>query len=111
MLHGEAALPYAGVIYYDFRYPSATDLMLIVEYAWGTDSFQVNIPGSYAYSERCYSIYSAWLKIDGVTIDNAGDYSHGTLSATQLLPDTFHTIQIGDYREGYGGLAFVYRRP
>lgn len=48
---GEAALPYSGVMYYDFRYPNATDLMFVVEYSYNAadNTFEINIPGSYSY--------------------------------------------------------------
>lgn len=116
----------SNATYYDFRYPNATHLMLIVEWVYGsgTDSFQAKLPGSFAYYERSWSLgatYAGWYKVDGVTIKSQGGggwaTSEGTLTATQLLPDQFHTIEVGggpsSYPNNYvyGGLALVYRIP
>jgi hypothetical protein len=64
------------VTYYDFRYPNATHLMLIVEWVYnGTDSFEINIPGSFAYYERSWSLGTndrASYQLDGVTVSDAG---------------------------------------
>jgi hypothetical protein len=117
---GEAAVPYLGVTYYDFRYPNATHLMFIVEWAYGAwDSCEVNIPGSFAYYERSWSLGGATqgveYRLDGVLIAGTGggwsNTAQGTLTAAQLLPDQFHTIQVGFYGYVYGGLALVYRVP
>ncbi len=110
---GEAALPYSGVTHYDFRYPNATNMMLIVEWsqdAWG--SFDVKLPGSYAYYERSWSLMDSVLNLDGIRISDGNQkLMHGTLTATQLLPDEYHTVQVGEWRSNYGGLALIYRRP
>lgn len=117
----EVGAPFSGATYYDFRYPNATKLMLIVEWVYdGTDSCEVNLPGSFAYYERSWSLGSeagneSRYKLDGVTIysGSGGWYTReGTLTAAQLLPDQFHTIEIyNSYRHSYGGLALVYRVP
>ncbi len=123
----EAGVPFSSGTYYDFRYPNATHLMLIVEWVYsGTDSCEVKLPGSFAYYERSWSLGSttthnygvAQYRLDGVTIQDHGHYwqtSQGTLTAVQLLPDQFHTIEIygssSDPTYAYGGLALVYRVP
>ena len=116
----EAGVPFPGAIYYDFRYPNGTYLMLIVEWAYrGTDSFEVNLPGSFAYYERSWSLGAtddASYRLDGVTIASmtwGWQTLQGTLSAAQLLPDQFHTVEVeaGYYDYTYGGLALVYRMP
>lgn len=119
---GEAGVPFPGAIYYDFRNPNATHLMLIVEWVnTGTDSCEVNLPGSFAYYERSWSLGStgpsygsAQYRLDGVVIQGHGggwQTSQGTLTAAQLLPDQFHLIEVdgGYYDYAYGGLALVYR--
>jgi len=123
---GEAGVPFPGATYYDFQNPNATQLMLIVEWVEGsggqgqTDSFEINLPGSFAYYERSWSLggeNDASYELDGVTIKSQSwgwQTSQGTLTAAQLLPDQFHTIDLwagyyGDY--GYGGLALIYRVP
>ena len=117
----EAGVPFPGGIYYDFRYPNATHLMLIVEWVYdGNDFCEVNLPGSFAFYERSWSLgnntASAWYKVDGVEIQYHGwgwQTSQGTLTAAQLLPDQFHTIEVHNSWRGYtyGGLALVYRVP
>ena len=117
---GEAGVPFSGATYYDFRYPNATHLMLIVEgIYYGHDSFEVNLPGSFAYYQRSWSLggteYGAY-NLDGVRIvyhSWGWQTSQGTLTAAQLLPDQFHTITVeaGTNDYSYGGLALVYRVP
>ncbi len=113
-----AGSPFPGPTYYDFRYPNATNLMLIAKVGGG--SFQINVPGTYVYYERGWSLYanayglSWWL--DGAQIASGagtGWLSQGTLTAAQFLPDTNHTIEVrlGDYGSGFGGLALTYRVP
>jgi hypothetical protein len=128
----EAGVPYSSsdVSYYDFRYPNATNLMLIIEWVGdGTDSCEVNLPGSFAYYERSWSlgsdgdeggIYSApaslSYKLDGVKIKGVTCYdwctSEGDLTASQLLPDEFHSIEVSvNNAYGYSGLALIYGAP
>jgi len=126
LLASEAGLVFSNATYYDFRYPNATHLMLIVEWVYhGTDSCEVNLSGSFAYYERSWSLTgsadnSISYSLDGVTIGSEpalGDpftTSQGTLTPVQLCPDQFHTIQVqSGYHYGYtyGGLALVYRVP
>jgi hypothetical protein len=119
----EAGVAYSSsdVTYYDFRYPNATNLMLIVEWVEaGTDSCEVNLPGSFTYYERSWSLGTNddWSKyyLDGVVIeDDYGWVNHGTLTASQLLPDQFHTIEVNEGGHGsdytYGSLALIYEVP
>ena len=44
--------------FYDFRYPNATHMMLIAEDTDNGNEFQVNLPGSYIYYERSWSLVS-----------------------------------------------------
>jgi len=120
-----AIVPYTGCTYYHFQYPNATNLMLIAEWVTeGTDSFEVKLPGDYAFYERSWSFgtddVAAYL-LDGVTI-YSGDWNtwrtaQGTFTAGQLLPEQFHNIEVqggGGYYNGdhgYAGLALVYRVP
>ena len=103
----EASLPYSGVTYYHFRYPHATKMMIIIENAYGTDSFEVNLTSDYNYFERSWSRYRSdyWLNDEKI---RSGDY--GIFTATQLPPDTSHTITVYGYW-GYGALVLVYWRP
>ena len=125
-IYGQVA--YADCTYYDFRYPNATDLMLIADWVRdGSDSFEVSLPVAFTVEERSWSLGNnsaayihASYTLDGVTIaSHSGGWktSQGFLSYAQLLPDQFHTITVyakssnvsGCY--GYGGLALVYQVP
>jgi hypothetical protein len=129
-----ASLPLPDLTYYDFRHPSASHLMLIAEaqYAAGSDSFEVNLPGGFSYYERSWSHGSYGIdgmyglcrtrySLDGVEIsyDTPDHYwyiSHGFLTASQLSPDEFHTIEVWFNDSSYcdntfGGLALVYEVP
>jgi len=108
----------ADITYYDFRYPNATHLMLIIEWANGEDNFQIWLPGSYTYYERGWSLANdtdGSYIVNGVTIKSHGccgwRESYGKLSATQLPPGQFHTIAIAWRNKIYGGLALIYRVP
>jgi hypothetical protein len=111
-----AGSSFPGATYYDFRYPNATNLMLIAK---GGGTFQINVPGAYVYYERGWSLYctgqnSASWWIDGAKIEDigCGGLSDGTLTAAQLLPDVDHTIEVNLwYSSGVGGLALIYRVP
>ena len=113
----------ANASYYDFRWPNATNMMLIAEanYGGGSESFEVNVPASFSYYERSWSLgvissgYSGSIWLDGVMLYGYtpyGDWAtfQGTLTATQLSPGVFHTIRV-DGSNAFGGLALVYRVP
>ena len=76
-----------GLKYYDFRYPDATNMMIIVESTTGSEWFKVTIPSSYTvyrvdWSHYCYDCYSygcaySYAKLDGVTFSSlCGDYAN-----------------------------------
>jgi len=114
--------------FYDFRYPNATHLMLIAEYrsGEGSDSFEINLPGSFTYYERSWSLESetntfycrgkGYYYVDDALIQtNTCGWvsSQGTLTASQLLPDSNHTLKVAvsDSGDAMGGLALIYRVP
>lgn len=116
--------------YYDFRYPNATNLMLIAEaqYGTGSDTFEINLPSNFTYYERSWSLScraagyhpNAWYYLNDVEtyfIDECsyGDWwnVHDLFTGVQLVPDTFHTIKIeaGTNDAAFGGLALVYMVP
>lgn len=125
LMAGEAGVTFPGGTYYDFRYPNATQLMLIAEWVYGTtDSFEVNIPSSFVYYERSWSLGSEYLggavyELDGTVIyDEYGpayDWgtTQGSFSAIELMSDQFHTISVTEAGNGvwyvYGGLALEYK--
>ena len=132
VIAGASGSPMPDVLYYDFRYPNATTLLLVADAqtTQGVDSFQINLPSSFGYFERSYSIGSncaatsadAKISLDGselhwvdctwsgTAIWRTGE---GTLTAAQLLPDTPHTFETNNpySNSTFGGLAIVYRVP
>lgn len=114
---------------YHFQFPNATEMMLVAEaqYGIGTDSFEINLSPSYAYYERSWSLGNnasadyVRIMLNNVEIarlnyPGSGSFStsQGTLVASQMLPDTFHTIGVQTAHFGtasFGGLALVYRVP
>jgi len=124
----------ANVTYYDFRYPNATHLMLIVEWIVSdykaSDSFQIKLPSNFAYYQRSWSLahygsdyysgYHSWYLLNNAEVkhlDGSGwQMAQGILSASQLSPDQYHVIEIKAEAGwptiyAYGGLALVYRKP
>ena len=103
--------------YYDFRYPNATNILMVAEdYENGRD-FTIELPSAYAYFERswaCYDWYSSiGFRIDGsqAPTDWAGnDMGYGAIPASSLLVDTPHTIYVDD-DGNYGVLVITYRVP
>lgn len=112
--------PAPSITFYHFQYPNANNLMLIAEASssYSGDTFEVNLTGSYGYYERSWSFGGSgagYYLLDNVEITHKGngwDTSQGTLTAAQLLPDTFHIVMVTDINIGTnGGLALVYRIP
>ena len=87
--------------YYDFRYPNATHMIFVAEVQTGSgsDSFEINLPGTYNYYHRSWSFsagnacyYSfARLRLDDVEISvmDCGRFAWGIFTAAQLTLDTF----------------------
>jgi len=114
---GAAGVPFTDVTYYDFRYPSATHMLLVAEDNDNGNSFTITVP-TYAYSERGWANYDEWAYdfwFDGVNVPNqvwaGGPMCYGTLTASQVLPDVTHTVEIDSGWNAYGVLVLVYRVP
>ncbi len=125
--------PFPGATYYDFRYPNATNMMLIADatYAGQNDSYQVNLPSSNGYFHRSWSFFSDGTNgcsgyapgryfIDGVELeefDVCGDvvnYSDGELQASSMPPNTYIDFSItlnGWGEKAFGGLVIIYYQP
>ncbi len=110
-----AGVAVSGVIYYDFRYPNATHLVFIGENDADGNTFTVQLPASYAYYERSWTLLKTnnywedtYFIIDDQreTLNGPNPY-FGTIAPARLLPDTLHTIQVLNK----GILAIVYRVP
>jgi len=112
--------------YYDFRYPNATNIMLIAEaiYSAGNESFNVHLPSDLTYYHRCWShafhpscCTSSALYVDDALVHSfpracAGwGLAHGSLTPAQLPPGVSHTIRISasECGEAFAGMALVYR--
>ena len=117
-------LPLFYTKFYDFRYPNANKLMIIVEGKWeeGTDKFDLKIPSDLKVYDRswCHWLWDSEgssFKLDGIEINSFGDYrnwwgeANGKLTPTQLMPDEFHTISLwhdeGYDRTGHACVAIV----
>lgn len=119
------------VSYYDFRYPEATNLMLVADFANDkirSNTFTINIPQQLTVYERSWS--SAQLVtyrnsngafVPGIcTLNNetlstqnpGGQWGllSGELAKAELPPDTNHTLLVdGITQRSYCGLAILYR--
>lgn len=121
VISSEANVSLGSISYYDFRYPNATHMMLVAEWSadFTKDPFNFNLPGSYAYSERSWSAGkgssgSVKLYLNNTLFAETSSLSTaGFFSASQLLTDQFHTIEVEarGWAYSYGGLALVYRVP
>lgn len=83
--------------YYHFQYPYAYKLMISIDWqeGSGTDSFNIKIPSEFTFYERSWSHRGG----DGTAT------SCGLLTAVQLSPDTFHTVDARVYIAGYPSYA------
>ncbi len=112
--------------YYDFRYPNATNLMLIAEYNEDNqnNTFEVQLPGNFTFYERSWShaFYTsssdkrAYLYLNGNLLStlyglNNWVFAQGPLTTAQLPPGLFHNFEItrvGGYIDACG-LALTYQ--
>lgn len=117
------------ILYYDFRYPDATNLMLIadVERRFETwDSFTVKIPAGFtvyesSWSHAGYDIKSSQCKFNNeIELSKSGScydcwyLSHGKLDQTQLPINNEFDINLYNGRSrndmvSYCAIALVYR--
>lgn|SRR5574341_691177 len=125
----KAGVSYSPIKYYDFKYPGANRMMMIVDWlpTESDDSYQIKIPNSFGLSENSWSVrrknhgwadFKVWL--DG----NALPDPHGTYVAQDFIvrygyysslmsPDVFHTVQssANDYARPAGiNTVLVYRQ-
>lgn len=118
---GAAGYPVIAVNYYDFRYPSASNILFVAEdtYTAGGDSFTIEIPSTYAYFERSWIVADGfeYFSVDGIGNPNqlyhSSSVAYGTLTVAQLVPDVPHTILVGGSGpySSYGVLVLVYWVP
>lgn len=126
-----AGSPLSDVFYYDFRYPNATNMMIVSEHrsANGTDDFGIRLPGNFGYFHRGWHFASVCsgtnasprLSLNGNQIAQHGcnlsgtttRESHGVITASALIPDTDHVVSVHQPWTGnaYGSLVIIYRVP
>lgn len=108
-----AGVPMPQVTFYDFRYPNATHMMLIYENYGDGNSFTVQLPSTFVYHERSWTLIdwgNGWaFNIDGQNQSSMANTNpvFNFITPVQLLPDTAHTIAVNDD----GVLALIYRVP
>ena len=106
------------VKYYDFRYPDANRMMIVAEAVWSgnEETFRMKLPGDFVFYDRAYSLYRSnssyytSMYLDGAETATARDLytsKYGSLSATQLSLDVFHTVNIR--HPGFCAIVLIYR--
>lgn len=103
---------FTDVMYYDFRYPNATHMMLIAEDEANGNDFTIQLPSAYEYFERGWAAASSGsLWLDGTVVSASGydmrDISYGSITASQLSPDATHTVAV----RNWGAVIILYRVP
>ncbi|MFW9949209.1 MAG: hypothetical protein ACFFKA_03665, partial [Candidatus Thorarchaeota archaeon] len=109
--------------YYDFEFPNANKLKLIIEETTGqsTDSFDIKLTSTFNYYERSWSHYVSsggysYLRLNGYQISYvySGTFNYGELTPAQLTLDVFHNVEVyisNTNTIGYGAIALVYYEP
>ena len=100
-------LPLISTSYYDFRYPNANRIMIIVDGQWveGTNTFDLMIPSDVRVYDRSYChwlwhSYGSTFELDGTAIsspekcEKCWRVRYGKLTPTQLMPGEFHTVSL-----------------
>jgi hypothetical protein len=107
---------FMDVTYYDFRYPNATNMILVAEDSnVGNAYFTIKIPSSYGYYERGWNVSGSFASftLNGVknpnVVYNASNHKYGIITASQLLPDIDHTVSVVSNYANYGVLIIIYR--
>jgi hypothetical protein len=105
--------------YYDFRYPNATNILLVAEDNDNGIDFSIQLPSEYVYFERSwisknYQPHYGGLYINGVVQPRLyeKDYvSYGNILASTLLVDQMHQVQLFSVNDHYGVITITYRVP
>ncbi len=102
--------------FYDFRYPNATHLLFVADTTSSTDSFTIQLPGTFDFDEKSWTLgteseYST-ISLNGEVIGQATPAFKNIYGSLTLGPDLTHTIEVtdgtwGDYTTGM--IALVYR--
>lgn len=108
--------PMSGLKYYDFRYPNATNILLVAQDSSGDNDFTIQLPPEYFYFERSYKVRSGstgGININGV--NQPTDYylnpvRYGPVHASTLPVGEMHHVQLRSYTT-YAVLVITYRVP
>lgn len=116
----------SGVSYYDFRFPEATNIIIITDEELSsntTETFDIMIPSSIVVYNRVWSYAKndggyCDIKIDETILNKVdpgnGWYSwNGDIAISLLSPDVYHTISInnGSYSiNSYVGIVLIYKQ-
>lgn len=112
--------------YYHFAYPNANKMLLIAEKAPRNtvDSFRVNLPTTFSYFEKSWSLVSdldccskvKFLLNDQEIAEISSNqttwvFAHGTLTSNQMNTGDFTISLVTDFRpqDGFAGLGLVYK--
>ena len=117
----------SAVKYYDFRYPEATDIKILVdEKHAGTDTFRFKIPANHIIDKAAWSFClrgggycggTNSIAIDDEILYSRGGggywyYSNGDISSDLISPDIDHIVTIkstdGDCSASYGAIILLY---
>jgi hypothetical protein len=110
-----AGAPFTEATYYDFRYPSATNMLLVYEDYENGNDFTIMVPSSYLYYERGWAINHQvvsgyYFNLDGVILSpifNGPPFAYGEITAGQLQEDVTHSIIVSLD----GIMIVIYRVP
>lgn len=127
----KAGVSFSPIKYYDFKYPGANRMMMILDWLppAGDDSYQIKIPSTFGLSENSWSIrhrydwwdhFRAWFD-DNPFPDPYGEYSiqdfnirYGYYSSLMSPDPAIHKVD--SWADGYGipagvNTVLVYRQP
>ena len=116
IIAGAAGESVGDLKYYDFRFPNATNILMVAEDEQNGSSFSIEMPEEYAYPERSFAVIGGRQNfyIDGTNVTktwHGWDMAYGVIPSSQLLPGQEHQIAIDDYWSAYGALVITYRVP
>lgn len=109
----------SGLKYYDFRYPNATNILMVAEDNNEDLFFSIKLPSDYIYFERSFSLRrSQWVN-GGIDIGGeiqpevyfADQVGYGPVLASALLPGQTYTVQLRSSSQYYGVLVITYGIP
>lgn len=116
---GNAGVVLGTINYYDFRYPNATNILILGENPSNGSDFRITLPSSYQYIERSFVIDNnsgvnpgSSIKVDNTTVSplhNEWTSKYGLIGVDLLSSDTAHTILFGSFN--YGIVTIVYQVP